>query len=381
MRRCVALLLLVSASLPGCCALVARGDLLNFHDRPRQPPTPAFGGTVTAVGLLARCLVAPVAPSEYRESPWVPGTSRGAIVAAPLVAVDIPLSFVADIIYLPRDFSTEWDSPRSVAARKPPPPFPRVARKPPPPPPRVAGWPFDAAEAKRRQNEAAKALGVEPEQVVQITPGVTITMALVPAGEFVMGDPGGAQTHVIITKPFWLGKHEVTQEQYRAVMGNATSKFEGATHPAEQVTWYMTQEFLKKLNSLAGGAQFALPTEAQRENACRAGSGDRFCFGEATRLLPQYGWCGSNSGATTHPVGTRPPNAWGLHDMLGNVAEWCQDWYVRSGEGAVKDPTGPASGTSRAVRGGAWNDMGYRGMLSPAHEAPYIGFRVARLVP
>ncbi|MBM4040755.1 MAG: YceK/YidQ family lipoprotein [Planctomycetes bacterium] len=364
MKTCAALLLLVSAWLPGCCAWVARNGNGFLGPKPEKPPTPVFGGTVTAVAWLASCLGAPVAPPGLETEPRT-------IALAPLIAVDIPLSFVADIICLPKDILTiEWESPRRVAKPKPP-----------APPPRVAGWPFDAAEAKRRQNEAAKALGVEPEQVVQIAPGVTITLVLIPAGEFIMGDPAGVQTHVIITKPFWLGKHEVTQDQYRAVMGNATSKFEGATNPAEQLTWYKTQEFLKKLNSLIGGGQFVLPTEAQWEYACRAGSASRFCFGDAYELLPQHAWCLSNSGARTHPTGTRLPNAWGIHDMHGNVAEWCQDWYVPSGEGAVKDPRGPASGTSRAVRGGAWNDMGYRGMHSPAHEAPYIGFRVARLVP
>jgi len=365
-KATVAIILLVLL-LPGCCAYFARNEF--FPSKPKKPPTPVFGGTVTAAGMLACCLASPVASLNRDMEPW-------AIATAPLFAVDLPLSFVADILYLPYDINAMGeDRPRRVAVRHP--------RQ----PPSASGWPFDAAEAKRRQNEAAKALGVEPEQVVQITPGVTITMVLVPAGEFIMADPGGVQTHVIISKPFWLGKHEVTQQQYRAVMGQTTSKFEGATNPAEQLTWYKTQEFLKKLNSLIGGAQFVLPTEAQWEYACRAGSASRFCFGDAYELLPQYAWCGANSGATTHPAGTRLPNAWGIHDMHGNVAEWCQDWCVGLGEGTLKDPRGPADQTSRAVRGGAWTDAGdqclagYRQMLWPAHEAPRIGFRVARLVP
>ncbi|MEI8241566.1 MAG: formylglycine-generating enzyme family protein, partial [Actinomycetota bacterium] len=162
--------------------------------------------------------------------------------------------------------------------------------------------------------------------------GVKLEMVLIPAGEFMMSDglgfPIGSEKHkVTITKPFYLGKYEVTQEQWKAVMGNTPSYFKGPKNPVENVSWNVCQEFLVKLNAKAGGqgGKFVLPTEAQWEYACQAGSTGIFCFGNDRKQLGEYAWCGKNSGSKTHPVGGKKPNAWGLYDMHGNVSEWCQD--------------------------------------------------------
>ena len=161
-----------------------------------------------------------------------------------------------------------------------------------------------------------------------------------------------------ITKPFYLGKYEVTQEQWEAVMGSNPSNFKGPKNPVEQVSWDDCQEFLDKLNAKAGGqgGKFVLPTEAQWEYACRAGSTGKFCFGDDEKQLGEYAWYDENSDSKTHPVGEKKPNAWGLYDMHGNVWEWCQDWYGAYGAEAVDDPSGPTTGSGRVFRGGGWNN-------------------------
>jgi formylglycine-generating enzyme required for sulfatase activity len=150
----------------------------------------------------------------------------------------------------------------------------------------------------------------------------------------------------------------VTQEQWEAVMDKNPSYFKGPKNPVEQVSWKDRQQFLGKLNakSAAGGGKFQLPSEAQWEYACRAGSTTRYCFGDEESSLGEYAWYGANSGNKTHPVGEKKPNAWGLYDMHGNVTEWCQDWYEDGyyAKSPKDDPMGPAAGSARVRRGGGW---------------------------
>jgi formylglycine-generating enzyme required for sulfatase activity len=169
-------------------------------------------------------------------------------------------------------------------------------------------------------------------------------------------------------------------------MGTNPSEFKGAKNPAESVSWDECQEFLKKLNALGKErGEFRLPTEAEWEYACRAGTRTRFCSGDADAELADYAWYDANSGSTTHPVGEKKPNAWGLFDCHGNVWEWCADWWGHDyyGKSPRDDPTGPATGSGRVLRGGSW--LYYPGLCrsafrytcgGPADRSSCIGFRV-----
>ncbi len=197
------------------------------------------------------------------------------------------------------------------------------------------------------------------------------------------GDDNEKPIHsVTLTKPFYLQATEVTQGQWRAVLGDNPSYFQmGDDYPVEQVSWNDVQKFLSKLNALDPGKNYRLPTEAEWEYACRAGtSGDR--YGE----LDAIAWYDRNLGNQTHPVGKKQPNGWGLYDMLGNVWEWCADWYGGDyyASSPSTDPRGPSSGQSRVLRGGSWLNYfsnvrsAYRGGLNPVNRYNHCGFRCAR---
>ena len=208
----------------------------------------------------------------------------------------------------------------------------------------------------------------------------------VPAGEFRMGSTSSEAltneqpvTQVRISKGFWLAKYEVTQAEWQAVMGSNPSLFAecGRSCPVEQVSWDDAQEFIGSLNARSGGNRYRLPTEAEWEYAARAGTtGDRY------GNLDGIGWCADNSGGRTHPGGGKAPNAFGLHDMIGNVYEWVEDWYGDYPGGAVTDPGGAASGSPWVFRGGGWIDgagscrSSYR--YGGARGNDYLGFRLLR---
>jgi formylglycine-generating enzyme required for sulfatase activity len=192
---------------------------------------------------------------------------------------------------------------------------------------------------------------------------VTMKLALVPAGTFPMGsalgekdrcDDEGPQHEVTITRPFYMGVYSVTQEQYQAVMGKNPSYFTGGRNPVETVSWHDAAEFCKRLSRKAGKT-VRLPTEAQWEYACRAGSKTRFCFGDDYGELGDYAWDDQNSDGKTHPAGHKKPNDWGMYDMYGNVCQWCADWYGKDSyaSSGKTDPSGPASGSCRVLRGGS----------------------------
>jgi len=190
---------------------------------------------------------------------------------------------------------------------------------------------------------------------------------------------------VTLTKPYYVGKHEVTQEQYAAVMGTNPSNFKGANLPVETVSWDEATEFCKKVSE-ATGLTVRLPTEAEWEYACRAGTGTAYCSGDEEADLGRVGWYGANSNGTTHPVGQKEPNAWGVYDMHGNVWEWCADWYEEYRPGAVVDPQGPGEGQSRVLRGGSWYfsagncRSAYRFGSIPDYRNYFIGFRIVVVV-
>ena len=220
--------------------------------------------------------------------------------------------------------------------------------------------------------------------------GVKIDLVWVPAGCFQMGSPDAEQDHQSCEGPvhtveldgFWMGKYEVTQEQYEAVMGKNPSKFKGAKNPVEQVSWNDAVEFCRNASQKTG-KDLRLPTEAEWEYACRAGSTTRFCFGDSDTGLGEYAWYDGNSGKTTHPVGEKKENNWDLYDMHGNVWEWCGDLYAdRYEAAAAKNPQGASSGPCRVLRGGGWSNgpqfcrSATRDGGSPSRTGISRGFRV-----
>jgi formylglycine-generating enzyme required for sulfatase activity len=224
--------------------------------------------------------------------------------------------------------------------------------------------------------------------------GVKLELVLIPAGKFTMGSPKteagrngdeGPQHEVTISKPFYMGRHEVTQEQYEAVMGNNPANFKGAMNPVEQVSWHDAQNFCRKLGAKAGRAA-RLPTEAEWEYACRAGTTTSYHSGDDVGNLDNVAWHRGNSGKTTHPMGQKMATAWGLFDMHGNVWEWCQDWHLADfyKTAAPADPVcaEQRGAWGRVIRGGAYRDDAPIGRAadreweSPDSVAKYVGFRI-----
>jgi formylglycine-generating enzyme required for sulfatase activity len=252
--------------------------------------------------------------------------------------------------------------------------------------------PFDAAQASGHQRVWATRHHVPAET----TNSIGMKLVLIPPGEFQMGSPEDDSDasadekpqHVVrITKPFYLGATSVTQAEYEQVMGSNPSHFKaaGPKAPVEQVSWEDAVAFCRKLSEMEGQT-YRLPTEAEWEYACRAGSKTKWPFGDDESALQEYAWYTENAVGTTHPVAQKKPNAWGLYDMPGNVWEWCQDWY----DGAYykqprpEDPQGPAQGSRRVIRGGCWGfgagscRSAYRDAGWPEEGERDLGFRVAR---
>lgn len=198
------------------------------------------------------------------------------------------------------------------------------------------------------------------------------------------------QVSVPLTKGFWMQETPVTQGLWQAVMGSNPSHFKGSPDlPVEQVTWQEASDFGPKLvklltgeDALPRGWKIGLPTEAQWEYACRAGTTTRWPFGDQEKELGKYAWYDVNSGGKTHEVKGRLPNAWGLHDMLGNVWEWCQDVYLSKLPGG-EDPVAAVQASSRVLRGGGWDSgpascrPAYRFRDAPENRTFHQGFRLA----
>jgi formylglycine-generating enzyme required for sulfatase activity len=217
-------------------------------------------------------------------------------------------------------------------------------------------------------------------KTVTLPGGATMEMAWCPPGTFTMGSPGGEEGKdedetphaVTLTKGFWLAKTEVTQRQWRSVTGSNPSFHPGDDFPVENVSWNDCREFCRK-------AGMRLPTEAEWEYACRAGSAGAYA---GTGKLEEMGWSAPGSGSMTHPAGEKRANAWGLHDMHGNAWEWCADGYQADlGTDAATDPAGPAAGETRVMRGGSFiNGAGScraasRSPASPDSRNRFCGFR------
>lgn len=184
---------------------------------------------------------------------------------------------------------------------------------------------------------------------------IGMELVLIPAGTFLMGENGEKGTRRF-SRPFYLGKYPVTQAQWQAVMGANPSAFKGENHPVDSVSWDDAQEFIQKLNEREGHSRYSLPTAAQWEYACRAGSSSTYCCGDDWEELKDYAWFAGNAGRHTHPVGQKRANAWGLYDMHGNVLEWVQDsdhtgiFRVQRG-GSFLLPPGCCRSSSMSVSG------------------------------
>ncbi len=247
-------------------------------------------------------------------------------------------------------------------------------------------------------------------QVIKTKTG--IEMIAIPGGSFEMGSTNGGSdespVHTVSISPFWMDRYEVVQTEFLKHQISDPSHFKDPNHPLEQINWTDAAVYCNE-RSLAEGFErcydegtwacnfdadgYRLPTEAEWEYACRAGTGTEYSFGNKARQLKDHGWFTDNSSKTTHPVGQKPPNPWGLYDMHGNVAEWCNDLYAADyyQQSPEKDPRGPAEGKERVLRGGAWNSSAeacrsaYRSSDPSIDDtclaSDAIGFRCVRRVP
>jgi len=271
--------------------------------------------------------------------------------------------------------------------------------------PAAAKTPIESKQVKPPEKEKSKLAKVKKPAATTDKSTFSgpngMKFVLISPGTFMLGSPDDAagrydnetQHKVTLTKAVYVQTTEVTQGQWTAIMGDNPSYFKGCGNdcPIEQVSWKDAQQFIWRLNQQEGADKFRLPTEAEWEYACRAGTTTTFSIGEITELecghdanLDAIAWFCGNSDKSTHPVAQKSVNAWGLHDMHGNVAEFCLDWYGQYASGDVSDPAGPASGIDRIVRGGGFESharhsrSACRGALSPDVVDYGVGFRLVR---
>ncbi len=241
--------------------------------------------------------------------------------------------------------------------------------------------------------------GAGPLPVMTTKSGVE--MVLIPAGEFRMGSSRGkedeAPVHAVRVDAFWMDRREVTQAEYEKLGFPNPSRFKGPDLPVEMMTWTKAALFANARSRADGlepcydedtaecdfkASGYRLPTEAEWEYACRAGTDTEYGFGGDPRRLPEFAWFGENASKKTHPVGKKAPNRWGLMDLHGNVAEWCNDVYDKAsyGKSPAENPRGPSEGSRYAVRGGAWNSSA-EACRSSARSGENPGFADACLAP
>ena len=226
---------------------------------------------------------------------------------------------------------------------------------------------------------------------IPVKDGICIEMVKVEGGTFMMGatsemkNPNSNEKpvhQVTLTNDYYMGKYEVTQALWQAVMGSNPSEYKGDNLPVETVSWNDCQKFISKLNSLTG-RMFRLPTEAEWEYAARGGKESRGYQYSGSSNISDVAWYDENSGSKTHPVGTKQANELGIYDMTGNVWEWCSDWYSSYSSSSQTNPTGSDSGSARVSRGGGWNcnasycRLSVRFYYTPDFRLDILGLRLA----
>jgi formylglycine-generating enzyme required for sulfatase activity len=249
------------------------------------------------------------------------------------------------------------------------------------------GWGLLGCHRESPNSTTAPSRPVPSRADAKVVPGTN--MVLIKAGSFVRFK------HVVtLSRDFWLGKYEVTQAEYAALMGKNPSHFPDQPEaPVEKVSHFDAMAYCSALTQrerqagrLPSSYEYRLPSEAEWEYACRAGSTNQYSFGDAAADADPYAWTSENSGGSPHPVGQKRPNPWGLYDMHGNVWEWCLDWFAEYPTVDAVDPIGPYTGKVKVFRGGGWNNeapfarSANRFMMAPANGIHFVGFRVA-LVP
>ena len=245
-----------------------------------------------------------------------------------------------------------------------------------------------------------QAIGSDQPDAVKTKSGVEMT--LVPAGRFVMGDEKGdvdEEPHEVYVDSFYVDKYLVTQEEYEKVMKENPSRWKGKKNPAEQIRWSDAAKYCNARSRLEGlkpcydletwecnfsADGYRLPTEAEWEYACRAGTKTSYSFGDDPRKLRNYAWYEDNSGGRPRPVGQKLPNLWGVYDIYGNVWEWCSDFYKVDyyQESPEKNPKGPETGETKVLRGGCWNSdadkcrSSYRYNENPGYSDVCFGYDI-----
>ena len=346
-------------------------------------------------------------PEQPRRKwlPWVVGVAVAAIAFVavmllqpkPQPAIEVPDDLITAVTQ--SDTVSADEQPVQQVAQQPQKPEPQQTQQQPQRP--VQQQPVEQPQPTRPEPQRPVQQQPEPEPMPATVQQPQrpqsnlpdIAMVYVSGGTFTMGatsEQGSdawdneEPAHSVTLSGYYIGKYEVTQKLWKAVMGSNPSYFKGDNLPVEQVSWNDVQEFLRKLNAMTG-KRYRLPTEAEWEFAARGGNSSRGYKYSGGNSLGSVAWYTDNSGSRTHAVGTKSPNELGIYDMSGNVLEWCQDWYNSSyyGSSPRTNPQGPNSGSGRVIRGGGWyNSARYcrvsdRSYYTPGSGRNCLGFRLA----
>ena len=346
-------------------------------------------------------------PEQPRRKwlPWVVGVAVAAIAFVavmllqpkPQPAIEVPEDLITAVTQ--SDTVSADEQPVQQVAQQPQKPEPQQTQQQPQRP--VQQQPVEQPQPTRPEPQRPVLQQPEPEPMPATVQQPQrpqhnlpdIAMVYVSGGTFTMGatsEQGSdawddeKPAHSVTLSGYYIGKYEVTQELWEAVMGSNPSYFKGDNLPVERVSWNDVQEFLRKLNAMTG-KNYRLPTEAEWEFAARGGNSSRGYKYSGGNSIGNVAWFDGNSGSRTHAVGTKSPNELGIYDMSGNVLEWCQDWYNSSyyGSSPRTNPQGPNSGSNRVRRGGGWNDgaggcrVSNRFSFTPVNRSYDLGFRLA----